>query len=90
MSDISDPSPPFWLVWRRHSRTPVFEHPSYHSARTEAERLARANPGSAFYVLAPAARGGFDTSNMVWSHYVSRGDDTEDDFNGVHAPKVDA
>lgn len=81
-----DPAPPFWLVWNRHGRKPVFEHENYLSARAEAERLARANPGSAFYVLAPACRGGFDRHNLVWSHYVSTGLSADDEFAGEHGP----
>lgn len=82
----ADPKPPFWLVWRRGGRPPVFEHPSYQAARTEAERLAQANPGSEFYVLAPAARG--CTSDQVyWSHYAQTGLSWGDD-EGEHAPPI--
>jgi hypothetical protein len=84
-----DVAPPFWLVWNRRGRKPVFEHDSYVSARREAERLSRANPGEAFYVLAPVARGGFDRSNICWSHYEQTGIGTIDDFNGEHAPETD-
>ena len=83
---MSDPKPPFWLVWNRRGRSPVYEHESYESARREAERLAKANPGNAFYVLAPAARGGFDRENMCWSHYHPTEIDVVDDFNGDHSP----
>lgn len=68
-----DPRPPFWLVWRRFGRSPVFEHESYQSARAEAERLSRANPGQAFYVLAPVARGAADISTIRWPHYAPIG-----------------
>lgn len=81
-----DPAPPFWLVWRRHGRTPVFEHESYHQARAEAERLASKCPGSAFYVLAPVARGGPDQSSICWSHYAWTEIGLLDDFGGEHAP----
>lgn len=81
-----DPVPPFWLVWRRGGRSPVCEHANYPTARAEAERLAAANPGGAFYVLAPAARGGFDRENMVWAHYAPVGIDLIDEDAGEHAP----
>jgi hypothetical protein len=83
----ADPAPPFWLVWRRYGRTPVFEHESYYRARVEAERLAKANPGCAFYVLAPACRGGSDRHNLVWSHYRAVGHDTVDEAAGEHGPQ---
>lgn len=84
-----DVAPPFWLVWNRRGRKPVFEHESYHSARAEAERLARRNPGEAFYVLAPVARGGSDRSNICWSHFERTGVGCIDDFNDEHAPEID-
>lgn len=82
----ANPRPPFWLVWNRHGRRPVYEHESYHSARAEAERLAKANPGSAFYVLAPCCRGGSDRYHLIWSHYARSGCDTVDEFEGEHGP----
>ncbi|ASY44999.1 hypothetical protein CJD35_11515 [Sphingobium xenophagum] len=85
----NDAAPPFWLVWCRRGRQPVYEHESYHSARAEAERLSRCNPGEAFYVLAPVARGGFDRFNLCWSHYAQIGNDTHDDFHGEHAPDLE-
>ena len=48
--------PPFWLVWNPSGRIPRFEHYSYESARQEAERLARQNPGDLFYILCPVGR----------------------------------
>lgn len=39
----------FWMVLG--SGTPTCRHPSKKSARTEAERLARLNPGQEFVVL---------------------------------------
>lgn len=70
--------PPFWLVWRRGGRTPVYEHDSYIGARAEAERLAKANPGDRFYVLSPCARG-MQNGEAVWSHYAPVGIDWIDE-----------
>lgn len=42
----------FWLVWSpAGSAPPRHRHETHSSAQAEAERLARANPGSPFYVL---------------------------------------
>lgn len=41
----------FWLVWRNGGGAPTKKHTSQASARKEAERLARANPGAEFVVL---------------------------------------
>jgi hypothetical protein len=41
----------FWLVWNEQGHIPTHKHPTEDSARTEAERLARANPGQQFHVL---------------------------------------
>lgn len=82
----ADPIPPFWLVWNPSGRSPVYEHPSYESARHEAERLARGNAGNRFYVLAPCARGGYDPATIIWSHYQPTGCDTVDEFEGEHSP----
>ncbi len=46
---------PFWLVWRPDGAAPAFQHPTEQSARTEAERLARLNPGRQFVVLETVA-----------------------------------
>lgn len=41
----------FWLVWNPTGKNPSYRHPSEASAITEAERLARENPGNTFVVL---------------------------------------
>ena len=81
----SEIQPPFWLVWRRGGRAPCYEHESYIGARTEAERLAKANPGQRFYVLSPVARG-IQDGDAVWSHYAPIGIDWIDE-DAEDAPK---
>jgi hypothetical protein len=49
-------TPPFWVVWSPTGRPPVYQHETIESAGQEAERMARANPGSEFYVLQPTSR----------------------------------
>ena len=42
----------FWLVWSPEGKTmPTFRHQSEFAAQTEAERLARWNPGKQFFVV---------------------------------------
>lgn len=42
----------FWIIWSPTGRTPPsVQHPTIKEANTEAQRLARLNPGSKFYVL---------------------------------------
>lgn len=41
----------FWMVWSPQGRPPTHRHESHGSAVTEAERLARTNPGQQFFVL---------------------------------------
>lgn len=40
-----------WVVYNPQGRAPTFTHTSYESAKTEARRLARANPEQRFYVM---------------------------------------
>ncbi|HEX6216712.1 MAG TPA: hypothetical protein VFZ38_17880 [Vicinamibacterales bacterium] len=42
----------FWIVWcPTHGTPPRVKHPSIQTALHEAERLARMNPGSEFFVM---------------------------------------
>ena len=41
----------FWMVWNVDGRVPTMKHASQQSARLEAERLAKRNPGQQFAVL---------------------------------------
>ncbi len=43
---------PFFLVWSTNGYGSEHQFPDAIAAETEAERLARANPGEEFYVLA--------------------------------------
>lgn len=41
----------FWMVWREGTCQVTHKHETELSARKEAERLSRMNPGEIFYVL---------------------------------------
>lgn len=41
----------FWLVWREETGHIINKHETMVAARTEATRLARANPGAYFFVI---------------------------------------
>lgn len=49
MEDLPEES--FWMVWNPEGHSPTFRHREETSAVTEADRLARANPGQMFIVL---------------------------------------
>lgn len=48
----------FWMVFNPVGRSPTYMHPTRDAADTEAQRLARENPGHQFIVL--KAVGGFE------------------------------
>ena len=48
--------PPFYLVWRENGIAPRRKHMTITAAENEAERLAKASPGTAFFVLIPSCR----------------------------------
>jgi len=68
---ISKPTP-FWLVWNENGRTPCYKHQTSGSASREAERLAAANPGQTFVVLAPTLS---IRSNVLEYQHFSSADD---------------
>lgn len=41
----------FWMVWNPDGHAPVYKHESMDLAVCEAERLARLNSNTSFYVL---------------------------------------
>ena len=60
-----------WFVWNPVGLNPRFEHPSEESARTEARRLALANPGREFLVLKSVAS--FEHDSVRVSEHDDRG-----------------
>lgn len=48
---MNEADEPFWMVWNEHGHSPTVKHLLHARAVTEAERLARANPGQRFFVL---------------------------------------
>lgn len=48
---LFDDDAPFWMVWCPTGNAPTVKHPNFQTAKQEAERLARANPGRKFHVL---------------------------------------
>jgi len=46
---------PFWLVWNPNGHAPRYQHGTLDQAASEAERLARTNPGQTFIVLESVA-----------------------------------
>jgi hypothetical protein len=46
----------FWMIWNPMGHAPTYKHVTPESARAEAQRLARMNPGSEFYVLRAEAK----------------------------------
>lgn len=58
----------FWIVWNPgSSRPPTRRHRSEESARCEAERLARLNPGQQFIVLRAVASA--RVVDVQWTEY---------------------
>lgn len=48
--NTSDSNQKFWMITGDRN-SPKVRHASYSAARAEAERLARNNPGTKFYIL---------------------------------------
>lgn len=47
--------PQFWCVWCEGGGSPTVKQSTFHKAKSEAQRLARLNPGKRFVVLGAAA-----------------------------------
>ena len=58
----------FWVVWNPSAFPPRVRHSSYESARTEAKRLARANPDQQFFVLKSVGCAQRETVSWVGLH----------------------
>lgn len=69
----------FFLVWSPTGQTPpVVRHPTFESAKAEAERLALQAPSSTFFVLEAV---GFARKVQVqWTDLVTPGDAFEPEF----------
>ena len=65
----------FWMVLG--SGEPTLRHPSRQSAKREAERLARANPGEEFVVLEAVAT--VAKCDLVWTQNDRDESETDDD-----------
>lgn len=62
----------FWMVWNERGHAPTYKHETELSAKTEAERLARLNPGHMFHVL--ERKGACKKIDVLWT-----GTDSMDD-----------
>lgn len=67
-------NPQLFLVWRENGPSPRYKHSSFESAKSEASRLALANPGTRFYVL--AAVGNAIKNEVNWTLSDERFDDS--------------
>lgn len=56
MTQQDFPSQQFWVIWCPQGGAPTKKHGSYNSARDEAVRLWKNNPGKDFYILQPVSR----------------------------------
>lgn len=41
----------FYMIWNPEGRPPTHKHASFTLAKSEAHRLAKANPGQQFFIL---------------------------------------
>jgi hypothetical protein len=58
---------PFWMIWNPRGHAPTVSHSHPETAKREAERLARANPGQEFYVL--RCEGKCQVNDIRWEHF---------------------
>lgn len=59
--------PLFWCVWAEGGGSPTVKHETFPDAKREAQRLARANPGQRFVVLAAAL--GYQKRDLDETHF---------------------
>ena len=60
--------PDFYIVWSpTGSSPPRYRHPSYTSARNEAERLARCSAGAEFFVMQVCSRSALPTMTTTYA-----------------------
>lgn len=57
----------FWLVWNEAHGAPRVKHNTSDSAKREAERLARLNPGQRFHVLESVAT--CERNDVTWTEH---------------------
>lgn len=53
-NELTDKQAKFWMV-TGDKNSPTVRHTTFESARAESQRLAKANPGTKFYVLEATA-----------------------------------
>lgn len=62
--------PLFWCVWAENGGSPTVKHLTVGTARKEAQRLARSNPGQRFIVLAAALA--YEKTDVVETRFRQR------------------
>lgn len=62
--------PLFWCVWAENGGSPTVKHVTVGTARKEAQRLARTNPGRRFIVLAAALA--YEKTDVTETRFVER------------------
>lgn len=60
-----EPNAPFWMVWNPQGCAPTYKHVTVESAKAEAERLAKNNPGQRFHVLMLQGTCSYNTVNWI-------------------------
>lgn len=68
----------YFVVWCEDGNSPTVKHTFYTSARIEAQRLARANPGHRFTVLASVM--GFETMAITETVYLGMDRSLDDEI----------
>ena len=69
-----------YMIWRRGTLKIEYEHTTLESAKAEAERIARFNPGSEVYVLKQLGFAKVPSSDVQWKNLdIELPDDDEPD-----------